>query len=163
MDSTIIRKVKPEDINDCYEVEYTCYTSDGASKEKIGKRIQLFPEGFLVAEIHGKIVGIINSGATNVENISDEEFKDMIGHDSNGKNIVIFSLAVLPEFRGNGISKMLMSQFIKNSKEMKKENILLLCKTGLISYYRKYHFLYRGTSKSLHGGFSWHEMYLPLL
>ncbi len=55
-----------------------------------------------------------------------------------------------------------MVKFIEVSRGLKKEKILLMCKSGLISYYRKYDFLYAGKSKSTLGGFEWHEMYLPL-
>ena len=117
-----IRHVTENDLDACYAVESVCYTSDAATREKIQKRIELFPDG---------------------------------------KNIVIFSLAVLPEFRGTGISKKLMSKFIEVSKALKKEKILLICKSELIPYYKKYGLFYGGKSKSTHGGFEWHEMYLP--
>lgn len=157
-----IRQVEGHDLNECYRVESACYTSDGATRWKIQKRIKLFPEGFLVAESKGAIIGLINSASTDKEDITDKELKDMVGHVQDGKNVVIFSLAVLPEFQGTGISKQLMSRFIEVSKDLKKGKILLLCKSELIPYYENYGFLYGGKSKSIHGGFEWHEMYLPL-
>ena len=157
-----IRQVNEYDIDGCYRTESACYTSDGATREKIQKRIMLFPEGFLVAEYEGCVIGLINSASTDTEDITDEELKDMIGHVKKGRNMVIFSLAVLPEFQGNGISRKLMDSFIEASKNLKKEKILLLCKTELIPYYQKCGFLYGRKSRSKHGGFEWHEMYLPL-
>ena len=157
-----IRHPRKYDVDGCYKTESACYTTDGATKEKIRKRIKLYPEGFLIAESEGKIIGLINSTSTDKEDITDEELKDMVGHTKDGRNMVIFSLAVLPEFQGNGISKQLMSRFIKISKDLKKEKILLICKSGLVAYYQNYGFLYGGKSKSKHGGFEWHEMYLPL-
>lgn len=157
-----IRHVAEHDLDACYAIESVCYTSDAATRENIQKRIQMFPEGFLVAESHGQIMGMINSGSTNKEDITDEAFKDMVGHVRDGKNIVIFSLAVLPEFQGSGVSKKLMSKFIGVSKDMKKEKILLICKSNFIPYYQKYGFLYGRKSKSILGGFEWHEMYLSL-
>ncbi len=157
-----IRHANKFDVVGCHETESACYTTDGATKEKIRKRIKLYPEGFLIAESEEKIIGLINSAATDKEDITDEEFKDMVCHTKDGRNMVIFSLAVLPEFQGNGISKQLMSRFIKISKDLKKEKILLICKSELITYYQNYGFLYVKKSKSKHGGFEWHEMYLPL-
>ncbi len=157
-----IRHANKYDVEGCYRIESACYTSDGATKEKIQKRIKLFPEGFLIAESEGEIVGLINSASTGKEDITDEEIKDMAGHSKDGRNMIVFSLAVLPEFQGNGISKQLMSRFIKVSKGLRKDKVLLLCKSGLISYYQNYGFIYGGKSKSKHGGFKWHEMYLPL-
>jgi ribosomal protein S18 acetylase RimI-like enzyme len=157
-----IRRVEDNDFDDCYRVESACYTSDGATKEKIQKRIKLFPEGFLVAEYGDRVIGLINSASTDKEDITDEELKDMVSHDKDGRNMIIFSLAVLPKFRGDGISKQLMLRFIEVSKDLKKEKILLLCKSELIPYYQNYGFLYGGKSKSKHGGFEWYEMYLLL-
>jgi ribosomal protein S18 acetylase RimI-like enzyme len=157
-----IRQVNKYDVDGCYRTESACYTSEGATREKILKRIMLFPEGFLIAESEGEIIGLINSASTDKEAITDEELKDMVGHVKDGENMVIFSLAVLPEFRGNGISKQLMARFIEVSKALKKEKVLLICKSELVSYYQNYGFLYGGKSKSKHGGFEWHEMYLLL-
>ncbi len=162
MNDLRIRRVKDNDLDDCYRVESACYTSDGATREKIQKRIKLFPEGFLVAESKGQIIGLINSASTDKEDITDEELKDMVGHVKDGRNMVIFSLVVLPEFQGTGVSKQLMSRFIEISKDLKKEKILLLCKPELTPYYQNYDFLYGGKSRSKHGGFEWHEMYLLL-
>ena len=162
MDDVKIRHVRDHDLNVCYAIESVCYISDAATREKIQKRIQLFPEGFLVAESEGRIIGIINSASTNKEDITDEAFKDMVGHVRDGKNIVIFSLAVLTEFQGAGVSKKLMTKFIEISKALKKEKILLICKSELIPYYHKHGFFYGGKSRSTLGGFEWHEMYLPL-
>ncbi len=157
-----IRQVNKHDVDGCYKTESACYTSDGATREKILKRIILFPEGFLIAEYEGEIIGLINSVSTDKEDIIGEELKDMIGHVKDGGNMVIFSLAVLPEFQGNGISKQLMARFIKVSKALRKEKVLLICKSELIPYYQNYGFSYGGKSNSKHGGFEWHEMYLLL-
>ena len=157
-----IRQANKHDVDGCYRAESACYTSDGATREKILKRIMLFPEGFLIAESKGEIIGLINSASTDKEDITDEELKDMVGHVKDGGNMVIFSLAVLPEFQGNGISKQLMARFIEISKTLKREKILLICKSRLVPYYQNYGFLYGGKSQSKHGGFEWHEMYLLL-
>ena len=160
MVSIRIRQVNKNDVDGCYRIESTCYTSDGATREKILKRIMLFPEGFLIAESEGEIIGFINSASTDKEDITDEALKDMVGHVKEGRNMVVFSLAVLPEFQRNGISKQLMVRFIEVSKGLKKEKILLICKSDLIPYSQNFGFFYGGKSKSKHGGFEWHEMYL---
>ena len=157
-----IRQVMDDDLDTCYAIEAACYRSEGATKERIKRRIQIFSEGFLVASHEGRIIGFINSAATDREDITDEALKDMVGHEKEGKNIVIFSVAVHPEFQGRGVSRELMRKFIKASSTMGKEKILLLCKKTLIPYYRKFGFLYGGASTSTHAGFRWHEMYLPL-
>ena len=162
MSEILIRQVTISDLDRCFAIESVCYGPEGATREKIKKRIELYPRGFLVAEQNRQVVGFVNSGSTHKDDISDEALKDMIGHDPTGNNIVIFSLAVSPQFQNRGISKKLMLGFIDTSRALNKDCILLLCKSDLIPYYRQYGFIDRGRSKSMHGGIQWHEMYLSL-
>tara|TARA_Y100000310_G_scaffold158305_1_gene157732 strand:+ start:5541 stop:6029 length:489 start_codon:yes stop_codon:yes gene_type:complete len=156
----VIRQVKNKDLDSCYKVETLCYTTEGASKEKIKKRISVFPKGFLVAEHNGRIIGIINGTLTNRSDINDEELKDMIDFDEHGENVIIFSVAVLPSYQGKGVAKLLLNKFIIKCKKMKTQKILLICKKNLIKMYEKFGFLLIGKSKSRHGGFAWYEMVL---
>ena len=159
----VIRNVERCDLDACFETESRCFLpSEAASRENIARRIELFPEGFLIAELDGRVVGHVNSGSTGKDDITDEAFKAMVGHDSEGANIVIFSLAVLPEFQRRGIARRLMRAFVEESKKLGKRRVMLLCKTGLIPFYRDLGFVYAGESASTHGGFTWHEMVLPL-
>jgi GNAT superfamily N-acetyltransferase len=75
---------------------------------------------------------------------------------------VIFSLAVLPEFRKQGIARQLMLRFIEYARDLGKGKILLICRADLIPYYQGYGFTYLGKSASTHGEFDWHEMCLSL-
>ena len=157
-----IRRVTPDDLDPCFLIESACYGSEGAPRERIECRIELYPQGFLVAELDGQVVGFVNSGATHKDDISDEAFKEMVGHEAAGQNIVIFSLAVQPEFQGQGIARELMRRFIETARALKKERILLLCKSELVPYYRQYGFIHRGASPSGYAGLQWQEMYLAL-
>ena len=157
-----IRQVLGDDLERCTAIEAACYGPEGATRERIQKRIAEYPEGFLVAELRGLVVGFVNSGSTHKDDITDEEFKDLVGHDPEGRNIVIFSLAVHPDFQKRSISNDLMQRLIQRSQALGKECILLLCKQDLIDYYSKFGFIHRGESKSAHGGLQWHEMALPL-
>jgi ribosomal protein S18 acetylase RimI-like enzyme len=157
-----IRQVTFDDLDPCFLIESACYGPEGATRERIEKRIKLYPEGFLVAELEGRIVGFVNSGATHQADLSDEALKDLVGHEPDGQNLVIFSLAVQPKYQGQGISKELMRHFIETARQLKKATILLMCRPELVVYYQQYGFIYRGASKSTHGGLQWQEMYLPL-
>ncbi len=154
-----IRTVNKNDIKTCYNIEKACFEeSEAASLDSIERRVDVYPAGFIVAEKDGNVVGMINSGSTDKEDITDEEFKKLIGHSENGINIVIFSVSVFPEYQGRGIAGALLNYFIKRSEQLKKKKILLLCKTELIGFYKKSGFSYNCKSNSTHGGFEWHEM-----
>jgi ribosomal protein S18 acetylase RimI-like enzyme len=163
MNQIIIRHALPSDLDECFTVETSGFPpEEAATRETIQLRIERFPEGFLVAEADGKLVGILNSAATNKEDISDEELKQLIGHDPDGKNLVVFALAVLPEFQKQGIARQLMSRFVEEARQQGKGNVLLMCKQHLIAYYERMGFTHVGLSKSTHGGAEWHEMRLSL-
>jgi len=159
----VIRQVSENDLARCCFVESVCFPPEqAASCENIQKRIEQFPEGFLVAEIAGQIIGITNSGSTNQSDISNEAFKGMVGHESDGANIVIFSLAVLPEYQERGIARRLLHAFIERSGELGKQRVRLICMQSLVSYYEKSGFVDVGDSTSMHGGTRWREMHLTL-
>lgn len=154
-----IRQVKTEDLSSCFTLEMECFPAEeAASLENIKKRISQFPQGFYVLENEGKIIGHVNSGCTNKDDITDEDFKGLIGHNPTAENMVIFSLAVSPVFRGKKLGHLLLERFIKECQAISKKRILLLCKTDLISYYKNAGFSYISISKSTHGGAQWHEM-----
>jgi ribosomal protein S18 acetylase RimI-like enzyme len=163
MTEIIIRTVTEADLDACYHIETNAFPpAEAATREKIAKRIHLFPQGFLVAEIDDKLVGMVNSGATNQADMTGAELKDLVGFDADGKNVAIFSVSVLPDYRGRGIATRLMQRFIADCRHMKKAKLLLLCKTELIPMYEKFGFVDDGESESSYAGESWHEMTLAL-
>jgi predicted N-acetyltransferase YhbS len=76
--------------------------------------------------------------------------------------MVIFALAVLPEFQKRGIAKRLVQRFVEEAQRNQKGKIFLMCKPHLIAYYEGMGFARRGLSRSTHGGSQWHEMCLTL-
>ena len=155
----VLRSAELKDLNACHRIEALRYPEDeAASRESIQKRIETFPEGFLVAEKEGAIVGFINGGATNKVDLADEEIKAMIGHDPHGKNLVVMSVVVDESVAGTGIAGELMQSYVKKAWEEGRKAIFLLCKTHLIPFYEKYGFSWICKSDSTHGGAEWHEM-----
>jgi len=161
--NNMIRQVQINDLNQCFDIETTAYAGDeAASKEKIALRINTYPQGFIVKEIEGKVVGFINSGACHQVELSDEDFKSLVGHDETGKHIVIMSVVVHPNYQQQGIASELMQAFIQQMKDLHKQDIYLICQTRLIQMYAKSGFKYLRESDSDHGGLAWHEMKLNL-
>lgn len=163
MSETLIRNVTESDLDRCFEIEQISYEGDeAATKEKIKKRIQDYPEGFIVMEAGGDVVGFINCGATDDVDLANEEFKGLVGHDSNGKHVVIFSVVVHRDEQGKGFAGKLLTEFISRMRKMQKSSIHLICRDKHIDFYKKYGFTYIRPSDSTHGGLSWHDMVLAL-
>ncbi|WP_444944066.1 GNAT family N-acetyltransferase [Microbulbifer sp. ZKSA006] len=158
-----IRSANERDLDRCFEIESVSYSgSEAATKEKILKRIKSYPEGFLVIENSKEIIGFINSGAAHRVELSNEEFKELVGHDPSGENVVIMSVVVDPKYQGRGMARKLMDSFISSMKGLGKARIYLICQAELLGMYARFGFVHIGESNSDHGGLSWHEMSLSL-
>lgn len=163
MSEVQIRRVERSDLQACVALEERCYQPiEVAPPDFIAKRIEIYPDGFYVAEVDGEIVGMINCGATHKDDITDEELKYLVGHVRNGKNGIVFSLAVHPDHRGKGIARKLMEQIIEISEQKEKQKIVLLCKDDLVDFYTALGFSYGGPSSSNFGGYVWHQMQYEL-
>ena len=159
-----IRNVSIEDLDAVSEVEAKCFPeAEAASKASFEKRIKTFPENFYVAEVEGKIIGLINGCITNEKTIYDELFSDASLHIPNGDYQAIFGLDVIPDYRNQGIAAQLMSHMIEASRAANRKGLILTCKEHMIDYYSKFGFNNKGISNSQHGGAVWYDMILEFL
>ncbi|MDZ3992179.1 GNAT family N-acetyltransferase [Pseudomonas sp. Teo4] len=147
----------------CFQIESTAYEGDeAATLEKITTRIAQYPEGFLILEEAGEIIGFINSGCAFDVVMSDEEFKSLVGHDAEASNVVIMSVVVDPAHQGKGHAGRLMREFVQRMRDMHKTSIHLMCKEQHVALYQKMGYAYVRPSPSDHGGMAWHEMVMAL-
>ncbi len=157
------RTARAQDANRCFEIETSAYEGDeAATLEKISKRIDVYPEGFLILESKGEIAGFINCGCAQAVEMSDEEFKELIGHNPDAPNVIIMSVVVDPAQQGKGLSRALMVEFIERMRRMGKTTIHLMCKSKHVPLYERFGYRYLQPSASGHGGMTWHEMSLDL-
>jgi ribosomal protein S18 acetylase RimI-like enzyme len=147
----------PSDAERCHAIETTAYEGDeAATLEKIARRIESYPEGFMVIETADGVVGFINSASTDRVEMADEAFKELVGHDPAGRHNVILSVVVHPDFQGLGIAAIL------RMRRLGKASIQLMCRERHVGFYEKFGFVYLRESASTHGRLTWHEMALDL-
>ena len=155
-----IRNVTAADLAAVTALEAACFLPAEAAGEKaFAYRISAFPERFFVAEENGKIIGMVNGCASSLPTIEDALFEPQ-GHEPDGKNQMIFGLAVLPEYQRQGIGAALLNHLITWSKEQGMERVILTCKEHKLPYYSKFGFENHGISASCHGGAVWYDMVL---
>ncbi|ATP50870.1 GNAT family N-acetyltransferase [Pseudomonas putida] len=163
MSAPQFRNPVPADAERCYAIEIGAYEGDeAATLEKIRTRIAQYPEGFLLLEAEGETVGFINSGCAHDVVMSDEAFKELVGHDPAAPNVVIMSVVVDTAHQGKGYAKRLMSEFIQRMKAQGKQTIHLMCKEQHVALYQKLGYTYVQPSPSEHGGMAWHEVLMTL-
>ncbi len=165
MTTAYFRPARPSDTDRCFQIETTAYEGDeAATHEKIATRIAQYPEGFLVLELDGRIAGFINSGCAHSVVMSDEAFKELVGHDAAAPNVVIMSVVLDPAYQGQGQghASRLMHEFVAQMRAMEKKTIHLMCKERHVALYEHFGYRYVKPSPSDHGGMSWHEMVMDL-
>jgi ribosomal protein S18 acetylase RimI-like enzyme len=163
MSTLRFRNATLADLERCFEIETVSYAGDeAASRDKIRKRIETYPQGFLVLENEREITGFINCGCAHRVELDDEAFKELVGHDPDGAHVVIMSVVVHPDYQRRGMAGRLMRRFIDDMKTLGKTDIFLICQHELIPMYASHGFMHLGSSNSDHGGLSWHEMSLTL-
>lgn len=129
-------------------------------KERIAKA----PELFLVAveKETGKLAGFLNGLATDEYAFRDEFFTDVNLYKSDGKNIMLLGLDVLPEYRKQGLAREIVLQYIRREQENGREKLILTCLQNKVKMYEKMGFVDRGIANSTWGGEEWHEMTLTV-
>ena len=163
MPTLTLRNALPTDAARCFHIETTAYEGDeAATLEKIATRIAQYPEGFLILEEDGAVVGFINSGCAHEVVMSDEAFKELVGHDVEAPNVVIMSVVVDPSHQGKGYAKKLMTAFVQRMGTLGKQTIHLMCKQQHVPLYTRMGYTYVRPSPSDHGGMAWHEMVMAL-
>lgn len=155
------RSIRSEETEQAVEIERICFPpNEACSSKMMRERIETAPELFLVAVDRktGKIAGFLNGLSTNEYSFRDEFFTDASLYDSNGKNIMLLGLDVLPEYRKQGLAREIMFQYLRRERENDRRIVFLTCLQNKVKMYKKLGFTDRGIADSDWGGEQWHEM-----
>lgn len=155
------RNIHAKETDQAVAIEQICFPPNEACSEKSMKdRIAKAAELFLVAidKETGKIAGFLNGISTDEYSFRDEFFTDANLHHPNGKNIMILGLDVLPEYRGQGLARELMYQYLRQERENNRQMVILTCLQEKVKMYTKMGFRDMGMADSSWGGEEWHEM-----
>ena len=155
------RPILPEDADQAAEIERICFPPNEACSEDIMReRVRTAPDVFLVAAERqtGKLAGFIDGLATDEYSLRDEFYTQPELHNPDGKNVMILGLDVLPEYRGEGLAREMMYQYLRREWDRDRKWIILTCLKSKIKMYEKMGFQNRGISDSAWGKEQWYEM-----
>jgi len=155
------RNIRQEEAEQAAIIEDICFPpNEACSREMMLTRIEKAPEMFLVAEDRhtGEIAGFLSGLSTDEDSFRDEFFWDADLYNPNGKNIMLLGLDVLPEYRGQGLARELMCQYLRREREKNRHIVLLTCLPSKVEMYKKMGFRDEGIANSAWGGEQWHEM-----
>lgn len=157
----LIREICPADLDAASGIEAACFPpAEAAGRETMARRIAAFPHSFLIAELAGTPVGLIDGCITDQQRITDDLFADTNLHNPNGGYQSVFGLCVLPEYQRRGIAARLMRAFCELARADGRKGVILTCKEHLIAYYGRFGFENLGVSRSVHGGAVWYDLLL---
>ena len=155
------RVIHPEEADEAAEIEQICFPpNEACSREMMLQRVKTASDLFLVAvdRASGKLAGFLNGLATNEAVFRDEFFTDARLHDPDGQTVMLCGLDVLPEYRGQGLARELVSTYCRRERERGRKRLVLTCHDSKVEMYRKMGFLDLGESASVWGGEKWHDM-----
>ncbi len=159
------RNILPEEADQAARIEEICFPPNEACSEKMMReRVLTAPELFLVAidRQSGKMAGFLNGLSTEESVFRDEFFTDAKLYDPAGRNVMLLGLDVLPEYRGQGLARAIMFQYLRRERERGGEAAILTCLDSKVKMYEKMGFEDRGIAQSSWGGEQWHEMICKL-
>ena len=132
--------------------------AEAVSAEILKERIELIPDTFLLAELHGQLAGYIVGPAVQARYLTDDLFSKVGANSPEGGFIAVQSLSVHPDFQGQGIGTLLLAALKETAVQQHRQGISLTCHDELITYYEMNAFVHEGISDSTHGGAVWSDM-----
>ena len=159
------RSINQDEADQAVRIEQICFPPNEACSEKSMKeRIKKVPELFLVAvdKGTGKLAGFLNGVATDEDSFRDEFFTDASLYKTDGKNVMLLGLDVLPEYRGQGLARELVLRYSERERKNNRRMLYLTCLDVKVEMYKKMGFKDLGIANSTWGGEEWHEMTLDI-
>ena len=100
----------------------------------------------------------MNGLSTDEHAFKDEFFQNAQLYCPQGENIMLLGLAVLPQYRGQGLAGELMARYIRRERNNGRKRLILTCLEEKIAMYEKMGFRNCGLSGSSWGGKDWYDM-----
>lgn len=157
----VLRNILPEEAEQAAEIEKVCFPpNEACTREKIIERVAAAPELFLVAvdQETGKLAGFLNGIATDEHVFRDEFFTDAKLHKPDGENVMLLGLDVLPAYRGQGLAREIMFEYLRREQENGRKMVALTCLQSKVKMYTKMGYQNKGISQSSWGGEQWYDM-----
>lgn len=134
----IIRRVTMDDLEEVVNLESAEFkmTKEQTKNDMMG-RIENYPDTFLVAQEDGKVIGHIFGPAFNKRYIEDELYFENHPNQKDDRYQMVLSLAVLPEYRKQGVATKLIEAMTQEARKQNRQAISLTCLPKLIKFYEK--------------------------
>lgn len=151
-ENIIITQADIADIERLHEIEQQCFPPEkAAGRDAFEYRLKNFPQWFLKAEVGGVIAGLIDGSRSDRLYITDDLYDEGSAFSDKGDNLLIYGLAVAPEYRHRKIAHRLMAAILDKARGENLRHISLTCKGSLIPFYESFGYTNHGLSESVKG------------
>lgn len=138
---------KDQFLDEVMEVERSAWPPElQASKEKFESRAEVFPQGFIVVKVDGKIKGATTSEITTYDLSKDKTWNEITDngtlkktHNSSKDSLYVVSVGVSPDFQGMGIGGKLVGAQIELAKQLGLKRVFLGARVPGYNQYCKDH------------------------
>jgi len=134
-------------LEEVMEVEKSAWPPElQASKEKFASRLNVFPEGFLVVKVNGKIKGVTTSLITTYNQSTGQTWREVTDngmikktHDPSGDSLYVVSVGVSSDLQGQGIGGKLVQSQLELAKKLGLKYLYLGARIpGFDAYCKQY-------------------------
>lgn len=147
-----IRQADLSDWETILEIEQLNFPAvEAASAEVLKERIELLPDTFLLAKLHGQLAGYIVGSAVQSSYLTDDFFSKVSANPPAGGFIAIQRLSVHPDFQRQGVGTLLIAALKETAVQQNRQGISLFCPDELIPYYEMNDFAHEGIADSSYG------------
>ena len=113
----MLKQVTIQDLELLYHIETTCFPiQEAASYQSLKERLAVYHEGFEIFYIAHQAIGYIGGLRNNECNLPDSMYENAFLHQENGKYQMIFSVCILPEYRGHGYAREMVKEYVEKRK-----------------------------------------------
>lgn len=162
----IVRPMEQSDIDHIIEMQYSCFPGmDPWKREQLMSHLTIFPEGQIVAEYDGEVIGSCSSLIINFDEYDERHSWDDVtdngyitNHNPDGYNLYGIEVMVDPKFRRMKVGHRLYEARKEVARERNLKSIII---GGRIPNY--YHYADKMTPREYVRAVSRHQIYDPVL
>jgi GNAT superfamily N-acetyltransferase len=159
--TTRYRVARLEDLSRVAALEAASYPADeAASPERLGERVDVAADCFLVAEEDGRLLGFVCGTRSADPTLTHDSMTQHVAH---GPSLCIHSVVVDAALRRKGLGSRMLRAYQDHARTLAGvERLLLICKEHLLDFYAGVGFELVGPSAVVHGQDPWFEMRLGI-
>ncbi len=156
----VINHPKLADLATIMTIERAGFSAEEAATENaMAERITLINDTFVVARNEkAEVIGYIVGPAFDQRYLTDDLYDELTPNDPKAPYQTVLSLAVAPDYHGQGLGSLLLSHLAEIAKAQHRQAITLTCLAELVPFYEKNGYQNEGISDSAHAGEIWYNM-----